>query len=575
MRHNLANWPQGVRFAGSRFVVDCAHREINDRDSSLSPELHAEKTEDQALREHEGIHFEYIVRTELASLHNVVDLGLINDYKERSEATLRAIKRGDLIIVGAALPSADGRSGAPDILLRGPAKNGGAYSYFPVDIKNHKPLEGKSRATKQIVSTFQDLTKEKAFEIEVGPGKPNSSDSLILAHYWRLLESLGYMPDGEPFGAIIGSDKKLVWRSLAEPLRDYDTQFAVRLAALMALIDQKPPHTRPIWNPSWCENCNWQDHCKEKLLAEQHVSLIKGVSYTRAVALDSVKPAPIRTWADLANTSAADLEIKGWPNPQVEIDHARARLSGTNIPFTPREVGDFSVPRADVEIDFDMESIGKSEANSRPDCVYLWGTLTKIRNESVRKLLTNPNEGFHGFSIFEKNEAESDALASFWAWVQDWITKSRVHDFSLKFYCYRESAEHNAMKEVSKRSDGKEGVPSIEEIDGFKKSEFWLDIEDYVKRLIWSTENQKLKTVGKIAGAKWEEGANGALSTAWFDAWTRSTDPAERESLKKQLLEYNKNDVEATLILRDWINDGLSANPPKIVSITTLDGKTF
>jgi predicted RecB family nuclease len=150
-----------------------------------------------------------------------------------------------------------------------------------------------------------------------------------------------------------------------------------------------------------------------------------------------------------------------------------------------------------------------------------------------------------------------------------------VHGFSLKFYCYHGTAENTAMKKVSKRSDGKEGVPSIEEIDGFKESEFWIDVEDYVKRLIWSTENQKLKTVGKIAGAKWEEGANGALSTAWFDTWTRSTDPAERESLKNQLLEYNKNDVEATLILRDWINDGLSASPPKIVSITTLDGKTF
>ena len=131
------------------------------------------------------------------------------------------------------------------------------------------------------------------------------------------------------------------------------------------------------------------------------------------------------------------------------------------------------------------------------------------------------------------------------------------------------------MKEVSKRSDGKEGVPSIEEIEEFKQSENWLDIENYVKKFIWSTENQQLKTVGKIAGAKWEEGANGKLSTVWFDTWTRSSDPAERETLKNQLLEYNKNDVEATLILRDWINDGLSASPPKIVSITTLDGKTF
>ena len=571
----MTDWPKSLALASSRFTLDCAHRVVNDRDPLLPSDLKAARSEDQLLREEEGILFEYNVRTELASLHNVVDLGLIYDYKERSEATLRAIKRGDVIIVGAALPSADGRSGAPDILLRGPAKNGGANSYFPVDIKNHKPLEGSSKATKQIVSSLKEFSKHQASEIEIGPGKPDSDDSLILSHYWRLLESLGYMPEGEPFGAIIGSDKKLVWRSLVEPLRDYDTQFAVRLAALMALIDQKPPHTRPIWNSSWCEKCHWQDHCKEKLLAEQHVSLIKGVSYTRAVALDSVKPAPIRTWADLANTSAADLEIKGWPKPQLEIDHARARLSGTNIPFTPRESGDFSVPRADVEIDFDMESIGKSEANGRLDCVYLWGTLTSIRSEEVRQVLGNPKEGFHGFSIFEKNETESEALASFWAWAQDWIAKSKEHNFSLKFYCFSGTAELTAMKDVSKRSIGKGGVPSIEEIDGFKKSEFWLDIRDHVKKFIWSTENQQLKTVGKIAGAKWEEGANGQLSIVWFDTWTRSTDVAERESLKNRLLEYNTNDVEATLILRNWINDSLESVPPRIVSIESLDGHVF
>jgi predicted RecB family nuclease len=568
-------WPEGVANAGSRFALDCAHRVVNDRDPALSFGQRTERTEEQLLREEEGLQFEYEIRTELASHHRVLDLGLIEDFNDRTEATLRAIKRGDRVIVGAALPAFQGRSGAPDILVRDSSQGNGTHRYYPVDIKNHKPLKGTNKPQKHLISTLERIAKDDAAEEEIGPGSPISNDSLILSHYWRLLEGLKIVPEGEPFGAIISSDKRVVWRSLELSLREYDEEFATRLNALTALTEHKPPHTRPIWKSEWCSQCHWQEHCKAKLLAEQHVSLIKGINYARAVALQSAKPKPIRTWAELANVTAENLVMKGWPKPQTEVDHARARLSGSLFPFTPRESGDFSIPRAAVEIDFDMELIPESRAIGRPACVYLWGTLTTIRTEKVRKLLNNPPEGFIGFSIFESNETEDKAFASFWAWAQEWISKSKMHGFSLKFYCYHGTAENSAMKNVSIRAQEKRGIPSLDEIEEFKRSDYWVDIEEYVKHFIWPTEDQSLKTIGKIAGATWQEGASGQLSTVWFDSWTRSSDPAERESVKNQLLEYNKNDVEATLRVRDWINDGLASSQPRIVSIATLDGQTF
>lgn len=114
----MTDWPKGISVASSRFALDCAHRVVNDRDPSLPTELKADRSEDQTLREEEGILFEYNIRTELIALHKIFDLGLINDYKERTDATIRAMKRGDAIIVGAALPSSEGRSGAPDILVK-------------------------------------------------------------------------------------------------------------------------------------------------------------------------------------------------------------------------------------------------------------------------------------------------------------------------------------------------------------------------------------------------------------------------------------------------------------------------
>ena len=153
----MTDWPKDLSDAGSRFTLDCAHRVVNDRDSSLPTELKVDRSEDQTLREEEGILFEYNIRTELIALHKVVDLALINDYKERTEATIRAIKRGDAIIVGAALPSSEGRSGAPDILVKGPSKSDGTSTYFPVDIKNHKPLDGEKKPTNQIVSSLKEV----------------------------------------------------------------------------------------------------------------------------------------------------------------------------------------------------------------------------------------------------------------------------------------------------------------------------------------------------------------------------------------------------------------------------------
>jgi hypothetical protein len=73
----MTDWPKDASNAGSRFALDCAHRVINDRDPSLSFEMRTKRSDDQLLREEEGVLFEYNVRTELVALHNVVDLGLI------------------------------------------------------------------------------------------------------------------------------------------------------------------------------------------------------------------------------------------------------------------------------------------------------------------------------------------------------------------------------------------------------------------------------------------------------------------------------------------------------------------
>ena len=76
----MTEWPKGVSNAGSRFALDCAHRVVNDRNPSLPTDLKSARSEDQLLREEEGVLFAYNIRTELIALHKVVDLALISNY---------------------------------------------------------------------------------------------------------------------------------------------------------------------------------------------------------------------------------------------------------------------------------------------------------------------------------------------------------------------------------------------------------------------------------------------------------------------------------------------------------------
>jgi len=573
-------WPLQMRNAGSRFTRDCAHREVNDRDPRLTENMKADKTEFQLSLEEEGVYFEFLIRTELAKMHKVADLALIDDYPERTETTLRAIARGDTIILGCALPAAGGRSGAPDVLIKGADSPNaeGKNVYFPADIKNHNPLDETKTPTSLLTSTFANLKCSEAVESTTTAGKALKDDSLILAHYWRLLQSLGFAPDGEPFGAIIGPRKDLVWRSLVGTLDVYDTEFASRLSALVALETGAEPQTRPIWKGEWCDACHWRGVCHERLTNEQDVSLIKGIGYNRAIALAEVG---VTTWNQLARSKAEDFSIKGWPKPQKEIDHAKARDSGSNLPFILRAAINASIPRADVEIDFDMESVSEIASTNRPAIVYLWGALLTIRKPEVAALFPDEDEGFRPFDLFNdiSENGEANALAEFWTWAQTWLTRGQEHNFSVKFYCYHGSAEMTAMNETSKRWPLDNRLPNEYQIADIKKqikeqgaSANWVDLEDYVERLIWPTENQGLKTVAKLAGATWDDAdANGSTSVAWFNNWYKSKDPAQRAEIANRLLAYNRNDVEATAHVREWLNNGLESLPPLFPSITTLD----
>jgi hypothetical protein len=114
-----------------------------------------------------------------------------------------------------------------------------------VDVKHHQAMshtETKPRSFPVTRLGDPRLTQAQPREFS---GKPQRVDSMQLAHYYRLLQTLGHADDADQvWGAIIGKSLELVWRDLNEPseLALDRTLGRRRKMTPLALYDQEFAH---------------------------------------------------------------------------------------------------------------------------------------------------------------------------------------------------------------------------------------------------------------------------------------------------------------------------------------------
>jgi len=567
-------WPEGVRVADSRFVMRCGHQQLNDRNPHLDQSLRVESTEEDQELQEQGILYEDSVRASLVSIYDIEDLSLRDNIQDRIDATQEAMERGDAIIIGGTLPEINNRRGAPDVLIldTSDSRSENRNSYYPCDVKNRFALSDP-KSSEQQLSRLQDLRFENSTIESVSRTKLNEDDSLQLAHYWRMLQDLDRAPTNSPVGAIIDKTGIAFWRDLNDALAAYDQKFDLRATAVLALINDNEELIPPIWNDKWCAKCHWRDVCDDRLVSEQHVSVLKGVTYIRSKELQENN---ISTWSDLVS---ADLKtqpkIGKWA--RAAKDTALIRLSGETRPFLPREPDpNIFVPRADIEIDFDLEEVSVSEWLKRDALVYLWGTVTTFQDSVSENLRHQIGSDFQDFSVFTDSQIdkEGSAFLRFWKWTCSAINLAKENNLSIKFYCCNgKSTEISRMKRIAASRVGVVGMPSGTEIDEFASSDFYVDILDHVKRLLLPTDDNGLKSVAHLAGFTWDDpSANGEKSVFWFQQWgSNSSNVALQEELMNKILTYNRNDCEATRAVRNWINHGMTSSTDGFKSISTLD----
>ncbi|WP_111768154.1 TM0106 family RecB-like putative nuclease [Nakamurella deserti] len=513
----------------------------------------------------------------------------------RREIGVHRVEMAARVDVDGARLAQDLRSGSRqavvDILVPGP--DGG---WIPVLIKGHRTLDAGAGA---VVSSLTDpLRWVSSGELRV---RPHHEDALALAHCHRLLGELG-LAGPRAVGGVIGrgnaDDTTICWYDLAAPggvaavsfgavsfglgaggsaadggpgpapgsapsiLDDYDARFADRLAVAEAALRRERPLASPS-RVSECRRCPWNPVCTVELTLGRDVSLIApgadaaGLRAVGVVTIDDLALADDDQLAAVAPSRSTGA-LRG---PELRL---RARAWQADAVLIRRRDA-VQVPRADIELDVDMECF-------IDDGAYLWGTYL---SGTAAGMTAATGAGFEGgyqpFVTWHPlpDRAEGVMFAEFWAYLRELQLVANDAGLTFAAYCYSRQAEERWLFSTPARYPDVPGMPSAQEVRAFTSSASWVDMYEMLGREFLAAGSKRLKTVAPLAGFNWRDPEpDGANSMVWYRAAVGADGAPPSESQKRRLLEYNEDDVLATLALRRWMSDGAAADTPTVAELS-------
>ena len=214
------------------------------------------------------------------------------------------------------------------------------------------------------------------------------------------------------------------------------------------------------------------------------------------------------------------------------ILNARAAL-GPEVVYLRPGVTDPVIPRANIELDIDMENT--------EDGVYLWGVL--VTDRAATGLV---KEGYVPFSSFEPMDEDSEMalFREFWTWLQEATARCEAAEVSLRSYCWHESAENTQLRRIGRRDPA-----LLEEVEAFIDSRAWVDLEKTFKTQWITGGSTSLKAIAPLAGFAWDvdDPGGGISMVKYLEAVVGSSEAGE------WLLTYNEGDVVATRSIREWL----------------------
>jgi len=479
----------------------------------------------------------------------------------RQAATASAVADGASLIWEAVLPSCSGRRGGSELLVRLP--EGG---YVPVLVVNHRVTDPGSGAR---TTALPVLAPHRAAPDARRRPRSHARDLMRLAHVHRMLGAAGWGPDPcpaggaeRPVGGVVGLDADVVvWHDLTAEhwpggrttLIEYDARFADRSAIARAAATGAPALAAPS-RVNECRHCPWWPTCEAELRRQADVSLV-----VRGEAAASLRGLGVGTVHELAALDPARPLpglAPGIALPDL-VGLARAWLQELPLVRRARQV---RVPRADVEVDVDMECFGEAGA-------YLWGAL--LTHPGGRRAGDEP-DGYRSFVTWQPlpTPDEARSFAEFWTWLTAVRERARTTGRSFAAYCYNREAENRWLLSSATRFAGRPGVPPVAEVEDFIAAAAppprrrrtagpavrWVDMFELVGEAFLCAHGKGLKMVARAAGFTWRDPeAGGENSMRWYREAVGLDGGVVDLSQRQRLLDYNADDVAATRTLREWM----------------------
>ncbi|UCF78275.1 MAG: TM0106 family RecB-like putative nuclease [Candidatus Eiseniibacteriota bacterium] len=331
---------------------------------------------------------------------------------------------------------------------------------------------------------------------------------LQLSFYADVLEQLqGTKPEN---GKIIDGEFRVVPVELAP----FELDYAQRLSEIRALFSGEMPSEPCIG--SICGQCHWQTYCLDWAKERDDVSLVRRVSRPRKESLKKGGISTVGALADLAKKkSLPSFDRISTGALQQMVRRAVVIKQGKPVINSPVEL-----PVVELELFFDIET------EPWEDVCYLYGVVERRK------------DGQRFLSFFADSHADEERT-----WHAFWEYISGMENYHMYHYA---PYERRILAQLSERYSCD---PELFRTFFANSTDLYRVVERHTD---WPSHSYSIKSVSKSLGFEYSEPDPGGLKAAmWYQDFAQN--PETGGALKERIIQYNKEDCEAMIVLKDWL----------------------